>query len=91
MIPFSKKLVLFGAGRIGRSFIAYLFNKAGYEVVFVDIDKQLIDALNIKGGYDVIVKSKQEEKLHINLVRGVLAENTKQVTRVPKDSIHPFI
>ena len=81
MIPFSKKLVLFGAGRIGRSFIAYLFNQGGYEVVFVDIDKQLIDALNIKRGYDVIVKSEQEEKLHINVVRGVLAENTKQVTK----------
>jgi len=31
-----KKLVLFGAGKIGRSFIGQLFSRGGYEVVFMD-------------------------------------------------------
>jgi mannitol-1-phosphate 5-dehydrogenase len=43
-----KKLVLFGAGKIGRSFIGQLFSRSGYEVVFVDISKTLIDELNRK-------------------------------------------
>lgn len=32
------KIVIFGAGSIGRSLIAQLFARAGYEIVFVDID-----------------------------------------------------
>ncbi|MBN1789065.1 MAG: hypothetical protein JW830_01125 [Bacteroidales bacterium] len=37
-----KKLVLFGAGKIGRSFIGQIFNRSGYEVVFLDINQDLI-------------------------------------------------
>ena len=40
------KLVQFGAGNIGRSFIGQLFSKAGWDVVFVDIDELVIDELN---------------------------------------------
>jgi mannitol-1-phosphate 5-dehydrogenase len=42
------KLVLFGAGKIGRSFIGQLFSRGGYEVVFVDVFKSVIDELNEK-------------------------------------------
>ncbi|MBA7563374.1 Mannitol-1-phosphate 5-dehydrogenase [subsurface metagenome] len=36
-----KKMIQFGAGNIGRSFIGQLFSRSGYEVVFVDINKKL--------------------------------------------------
>ena len=51
------KLVLFGAGKIGRSFIGQVFSRSGYEVVFIDINQQLIDHLNKSGQYKVIIKS----------------------------------
>jgi len=35
------KLVLFGAGKIGRSFIGQLFSTGGFEVVFIDVYKQV--------------------------------------------------
>lgn len=71
-----KKLVLFGAGKIGRSFIGQLFSRGGYEVVFVDIAKQIIDELNIHRNYNVIIKSDQKEEiLNIKNVRGVNADN----------------
>ena len=41
-----KKAVQFGAGNIGRGFLSQLFNESGYEVVFIDIDKNLISHLN---------------------------------------------
>ena len=41
-----KNTVLFGAGKIGRSFIGKLFSRAGYEVVFIDKDGQLINVFN---------------------------------------------
>lgn len=67
-----KKLVLFGAGKIGRSFIGQVFSRSGYEVVFVDIDKDLIYHLNKEKCYRVIIKSRAEdETLLIKNVRGI--------------------
>jgi len=73
------KLVLFGAGKIGRSFIGQLFSLGGYEVAFIDINKQVIDELNRKGNYKVIIKSNKEEILNINNVRGVYADDNQNV------------
>lgn len=66
-----KKLVLFGAGKIGRSFIAQLFCMGGYEVVFIDISRVLIDELNRRKSYRVIIKGGEEQVLTIKNVRGV--------------------
>ena len=66
-----EKLVLFGAGKIGRSFIGQLFSRSGYEVVFIDINRNLIDELNIKGRYNVIIKSEKDEILVVRNVRGI--------------------
>ena len=71
------KLVLFGAGKIGRSFIGQLLG--GYEVVFVDINKNVIDELNKRGHYRVIIKSEKEEVLDIYNVRGVHSDDTEKV------------
>lgn len=40
-----KKIVTFVAVKIGRSFIAQLFSRADYEIVFVDIWEEGIIAL----------------------------------------------
>ena len=56
-----KKLLLFGAGNIGRSFIGQLFSRAGYEVVFVDIDSNIVNALNSRRSYTVVVKGNNRE------------------------------
>lgn len=74
-----KKLVLFGAGKIGRSFIGQLFSTGGFEVVFVDINKAVIDALNSQHHYKVIIKSDKEEILNIKNVRGVYADDNMKV------------
>ena len=67
-----KKLVLFGAGKIGRSFIGQLFSRSGFEVVFVDISRQLIDELNRHREYKVVIKSDSgDEVLLIGNVRGI--------------------
>lgn len=73
------KLVLFGAGKIGRSFIGQLFSRSGYEVVFVDISPQIIDALNAKQTYRVFVCDTYSETLLVEHVRGILANDTEKV------------
>ena len=74
-----KKLVLFGAGKIGRSFVGQLFSRSGYEVVFVDILKPVIEALNKRGIYSVIIKGDKEETIKVTNVRGVLASDKEKV------------
>lgn len=73
------KLVLFGAGKIGRSFIGQLFSCGGYEVVFVDVFKPVIDELNRRGNYNVIIKSEKEEIIKIKNVRGLFAGEKEKV------------
>ena len=45
------KFLMYGAGSIGRGFIGPLFARAGYKVVFVDINPAVINALNSRGSY----------------------------------------
>ena len=81
MKSLAKKAVIFGAGKIGRSFIGQLFSRGGYEVVFVDVYKPVIDELNRRGNYNVVVKCEQETVMNIKNVRGVMASDEEAVDR----------
>ncbi len=75
-----KKLVLFGAGKIGRSFIGQLFSQSGYEVVFIDINEAVIKALNDRKKYKVVIKGGENENtILVENVRGVLGTNQDKV------------
>ena len=83
-----RQLVLFGAGNIGRSFIGQIFAANGYEVVFVDINRRVIDELNRRGSYNVVIKHPDghDEILTVAGVRGVDASDTEQVARTLADA-----
>lgn len=51
MVPAQPFVVQFGAGAIGRGFAGQLWSDAGYEVVFVDVQPALVDALNARRSY----------------------------------------
>ncbi len=77
----AKNMLIFGAGKIGRSFIGQLFGRSGYEVIFVDIDQKIIDAINHRGSYRVVIKDKKEEEILIDNVRAVSGLNIPEVIR----------
>lgn len=72
-------LVQIGAGNIGRSFVGQIFSRAGYEVVFVDIDEEIIGALNERGEYTVEIKDREPREIRVENVRGVNGRDTDGV------------
>jgi len=74
-----KKIVIFGAGKIGRSFIGQLFSRAGYEIVFVDKDSRLIEELNRQKSYKVLIFDSNPETIVVENVRGVQVDDKKSV------------
>lgn len=47
------KAIMIGAGQIGRGFIGMELERAGYHVLFADINQAVIDDLNARGEYTV--------------------------------------
>jgi mannitol-1-phosphate 5-dehydrogenase len=81
-----KKLIQFGAGNIGRSFIGQIFSKEGYEVVFIDVNENLISELNNKNEYKVIIKrnNMQDTVLQIGNVRAIHA---REIDRIKEEIV----
>jgi mannitol-1-phosphate 5-dehydrogenase len=77
-----KKAVMYGAGNIGRGFIGQLFSESGYEVIFIDINSEIIDALNKEGKYPVRILNAQGAKdIWVRNVSGVNARDTEKVAQ----------
>ena len=47
------RAVHFGAGNIGRGFVGLILHRAGYRLTFVDVNAELIDAINAADSYTV--------------------------------------
>ncbi len=76
------KIVIFGAGNIGRSFIAPVFTRGGYEAVFVDVAPAVLAALETRNHYTLIEKTDAGDTSHeVSPVRGVDARDSKAVAR----------
>lgn len=57
-----KKAIQFGAGNIGRGFIGGLLSKAGYHVVFADVNQEIIDKINEDKKYTIFVKDSRKQR-----------------------------
>ncbi len=71
----SHSAVMFGAGAVGRGFLGQLFSESGYEVIFVDVDEELIQALNASHAYHIHLVTNQA--LQDVLISPVHALNAK--------------
>lgn len=54
-----KSILIIGAGRLGKGFIGEVFNKANWQVTFVDKNEEVIRELQ-KGSYTVTITGEQE-------------------------------
>lgn len=64
-----KTAVHFGAGKIGRGFIAELLHDSGYRIVFADVVDALVDLVNEKHEYSLfLIDHDFEEKIIDNII-----------------------
>ncbi|WP_017473054.1 mannitol-1-phosphate 5-dehydrogenase [Amphibacillus jilinensis] len=65
------KAVHFGAGNIGRGFIGLLLDRAGYHTTFVDVNEQVIDEINQKQNYTVILADQAQKREQVTNISGI--------------------
>jgi len=72
--------IVFGAGNIGRGFIGQLLSESGYAVTFVDVDRDLVTALNREGSYHLqTVFNDDVHDLRIGPVRAIHGSDLEAV------------
>lgn len=82
-----RQAVHFGAGNIGRGFIGETLHESGFDVTFVDVNSQIIDALNERGEYDITLAAEGDPIVHVNHVRGINnQQNPEDVVAAIKDA-----
>ena len=73
--------VHFGAGNIGRGFIGQLLHESGYDIVFVDVRDDVVDALKREGRYEVILADESERRVPVDRVTALhSARDAEEVT-----------
>ncbi len=76
-------IVILGAGRIGRGFVADLFDAAGYHLVLVDQSAELVAALRAAGRFTV-VRAESAERRHDHIIAGYEAYAAAQTDEVAR-------
>lgn len=74
-----KRALHFGAGNIGRGFIGKIISEAGYEVIFADVNGQVIDQLNIDKEYEVEVVGENSKTDIVKNVSGIMSNDPEKV------------
>ena len=81
------KAIQFGAGNIGRGFIGALLSKAGYHVVFADVNKEIIDKINEDKKYTIHVMDVECEKIVVENISGVISINDEILNEIKEAEI----
>ncbi|GAE36878.1 mannitol-1-phosphate 5-dehydrogenase [Halalkalibacter akibai] len=81
--------VHFGAGNIGRGFIGLLLSNSGYDTVFVDVNKEIVDLLNTRKEYQVVLAAESKEEVTVQNVSALnsMLEPEKVIDVIAKADI----
>ena len=81
-----KNIIIWGAGKIGRGFVAELFAAEDYHITFVDQSAALVEELNDRGSYQIInaFDEKNIQKVEIKNYSAIAlaAENDEKIQKV---------
>jgi mannitol-1-phosphate 5-dehydrogenase len=87
-MPLKPKAIQFGAGNIGRGFIAPLLSGAGYTVVFADVNQHIVDSLNEEKSYEIHVLDQEQYQFSVDDVMGVLSTTDDVVRAIADPNAH---
>lgn len=75
------RVLIWGAGKIGRGFLGELFFKENYQITFIDQSKPLVDMLNKNGSYHVILarKNNDVEEVSINQFKALTTDQKSNI------------
>lgn len=76
----------FGAGNIGRGFLAQLFHDSGMEVIFVEYNPELVSIINSRKSYPLTLLSSPIEVVTIDHVRAIHSANIDAIAEVMADA-----
>lgn len=82
-----KIAIQFGAGNIGRGFIGKLLSDSGYKVVFVDVNKTVIDEINTKKEYIIEVVGENKQEAVIKNIEGLLSSDERVIDLISQAEI----
>ncbi|SDN85213.1 mannitol-1-phosphate 5-dehydrogenase [Alkalicoccus daliensis] len=71
------KAVHFGAGNIGRGFIGQLLFNSGYEVVFADVNEELIQQLKAQSSYTIYYAEEEKRSFEVTNFTGLHSNHDK--------------
>lgn len=78
--------VHFGAGNIGRGFIGLLLSQANYETIFVDVNGAMVDEINQKQEYNVVLAAENSQTVTVKNVSAInsIANPEKVIEAISK-------
>lgn len=76
-----KTVLIWGAGRIGRGFMADLFHAADYQLILIDQSAELVTQLRRTGQFTV-VRAANAEQRHDQVISGYTALTTAQTDEI---------
>jgi mannitol-1-phosphate 5-dehydrogenase len=67
--------VRFGAGNIGRGLFSQLLHESGYDICFMYVREDVVEALKTKGRYDVVMADEAGEHISVDRVTAFQSKN----------------
>ncbi len=77
----NKEILVIGAGKIGRGFIAHLFHRGGYKIWFLDASRDVVDLLNREKRYRVDLAGETQDRTEYIPVAGAFTLEDREKVR----------
>lgn len=85
------KATIFGAGKIARGFLGQILEMSGYEICFVDANKDLVNLLNTDGKYMVHILGDESKSSTVSSYEVLHIDEQEKISQSIKESDVIFV